>query len=92
MNFFAMQKSSLLLGIQYTIQTLQIVDYFIRIVYTVQYAPNILLHYQLFCITKKFIIAWQVPPLLLFYQSCSTDKEYKYSCRSTRKHSSSLTA
>ncbi|AAA66782.1 AcOrf-152 peptide [Autographa californica nucleopolyhedrovirus] len=92
MNFFAMQKSSLLPDTPYTVQSLQIVDYFIRIVYTVRYAPNILLHYQLFCITKKFIFAWQVPPPLLSYQSCSTDKQYKYSCRSTRKHSSSLTA
>ncbi|ABE68535.1 unknown [Plutella xylostella multiple nucleopolyhedrovirus] len=61
MNFFAMQKSSLLPDTPYTVQSLQIVDYFIRIVYTVRYAPNILLHYQLFCITKKFIFVWQVP-------------------------------
>ncbi|AGA16299.1 hypothetical protein [Thysanoplusia orichalcea nucleopolyhedrovirus] len=57
MNFFAIQKSLILAGTLYTVQTLQIVDYFIRIVYTVQYAPNILPHNQLFCNAKKLNIA-----------------------------------
>ncbi|ABM05436.1 Mv-ORF120 peptide [Maruca vitrata nucleopolyhedrovirus] len=57
MNFFVMQKKSRSPAPLYTVQSLQIVDYFIRIVYTVLYAPNILLHNQLFCITKKLNFA-----------------------------------
>ncbi|AKN81026.1 hypothetical protein [Lonomia obliqua multiple nucleopolyhedrovirus] len=43
MNFFVIQKRSISFRHQYTIQTLRIVNYFACKVYTVSYAPNILL-------------------------------------------------
>ncbi|AJD80696.1 hypothetical protein [Pseudoplusia includens SNPV IE] len=52
--FFGVQKSSLSGHYRYIEQILHIVDYLTRIVYTEQYAVNILHFRILFCTTKKF--------------------------------------